>query len=130
MTPECLRSQLLVSTYYSRNKARSSETSRRWRVANPERSRELNRHYQQRKMDFVREVLGTVCVDCAESRPEAVHYHHPNGRGSDSDGRSLSARSWAKIKEAMMQLIVLCATCHEVRHHREGTRGRPRTEEV
>ena len=102
--------------------------ARRWRLANLERSRELNRRYQHRKMAFVREVLGTECVDCPEDRPEAIQYHHPHGRKYGHE-HGLSSLSWKRIKEQIMLMIPLCATCHTVRHHTEGNLGRPRVEQ-
>ena len=108
---------------------RRTEQSRRWRAENLDRSRELNRQYQQRKMNFVREVLGTVCVDCAESRPGAIEYHHPQGRDYGHE-HGLSGLSWPRIKKQIMLLIPLCATCHSVRHYQAKTKGRPRTKEV
>lgn len=96
-----------------------------WRAKNPKRSRELNRRYQQRKMDFVREILGTECVDCPEDRPEAIEYHHPHGR-KYTDAQGLSGLSWPRLKDEIMLLIPLCATCHRVRHRLAGTLGQPR----
>ena len=102
--------------------------ARRWREANPERSRELNRQTQRQKMDFVREILGTVCVDCAESRPEAIQYHHPHGRDYGHK-HGLSGLSWPRLKDQIMNIIPLCATCHSVRHVNSATLGRPLIDE-
>ncbi len=102
--------------------------ARQWRVANPKRSRELNRQTQQSKMDFVREVLGTECVDCPEDRLDAIQYHHPRGRKYGHE-HGLSALSWPRLKDEIMLMIPLCATCHQVRHHNEGTLGRPRVDQ-
>ncbi len=109
-------------------KEKQATQAARWRAANPERSRELNRRYQQRKMAFVREVLGTECVDCPEDRPEAIQYHHPNGREYGHE-HGLSGLSWERIKEQIMLMIPLCATCHLVRHRLEGTLGQPRVDQ-
>ena len=92
------------------------ENARRWRSKNRARSQELNRRYLHRKLAFIYEVLGTACVDCGDDRPGAVQYHHPDGRGDD---RSLTARSWAEIKDEIMKVIPLCGACHGVRHHKK-----------
>ena len=110
------------------NPERNTAQSRRWRAANPKRDRALNRRIQHRKMDFVREVLGTECVDCPEDRPEAIQYHHPHGR-EYGHKHGLSGLSWARLKDEIMLMIPLCATCHLVRHRLAGTLGQPRIDQ-
>lgn len=65
------------------------------------------------KKEFVREVVGSVCVDCGEDRPAAIEYHHPNGRESAKSPENLS---WKSLKDDVMSLVALCGTCHNLRH--------------
>ena len=116
-----------------RCRERSVESARLWREANPEkhqstqrasyaRNREkylpkhraVSQRLRGEKLDFVREVVGTTCVDCAEDRTEAIQYHHPHGR--DGRGNPLWNCGWERLKEEVMHIIALCGTCHFLRH--------------
>lgn len=79
-----------------------------------------SRRIRDDKKAFVQEVVGTVCIECGEERPEAIMYHHPNG-ATERYGmkqRPLLTFSWERLKDEVMCLIALCGTCHLMRHRR------------
>lgn len=95
------------------------------RKTSPERYAQYRTHMRtyagqlrHEKRDFLREVLGTACVDCGDDRPGAVQYHHVHGRARDVHP-TLTNLSWPKLKEEAMVLIAICGACHGVRHHKK-----------
>ena len=90
--------------------------NKKWRAENREKYTLQQRRKYQEKLNFIREVVGTVCVDCTEDRPKAIQYHHPNGR---SEKKAPTTFGWKGLKEEVMHLIAICATCHSLRHRGE-----------
>ena len=88
-----------------------------WKRRNPKKNQAIRlRHYQtstSEKREFIREVVGAVCVDCGEDRIGALEYHHPDGRGNH---QSLIQKGWQALKEEVMHIIALCGSCHNIRH--------------
>ncbi len=114
MHPEA--SRLSVQKWKAKSKDAISRYRKKWLAENREKVLLQQRRKYQEKLDFIREVVGTVCVDCTEDRPAAIQYHHPNGR---SEKKAPTLCGWEKLKEEVMHLIAICATCHSVRHRGE-----------
>ena len=100
-----------------------SEKQRMYRATHKDQRREYRRHLYEDKREFIKEVVGEICVDCAEDRPNSIEYHHPQGnlRAKESQWRrgGLFHLGWEDLKEEIMSLIVLCGTCHNLRHRGE-----------
>ena len=100
------------------------EYRRYWRQTYPEKYRAMvekkrpamnlgTARLRTEKREFVREVVGSSCVDCGEDRLSAIRYHHPHVRTTHE---SPSRLSWSALKDEVMHLIALCGTCHNLRH--------------
>ena len=87
-------------------------------------SHRANVKLRKNKMEFVREIVGFCCINCGETREQAIQYHHPDGntrpqpsyRGSGRTG--LRDLSWKVLKEDVMTLIPLCGSCHLLQHRK------------
>jgi hypothetical protein len=105
--------------YHARNaKAERSRTRRRKR-----RLRDQNRA-------SVLQYLQThPCVDCGESDPVVLEFHHVRGEKHDAVACMLRDHEWWRIAEEIDKCTVLCANCHrrltgsEQGHYRSARRG-------
>lgn len=57
-------------------------------------------------------------VECGESHPATIDFHHPEGTGKDDSISRLLSNSASKqrILEEIKRCIPLCANCHRIRH--------------
>jgi len=102
----------------------------RWRLHGSEyrvRTVAATKRLRDKKRVFMQEILGTSCVDCGESRQEALRYHHPNKNPHPLSRKKGGGRiptiqlTWPAFKEDVMELIVVCGTCHLISHGEETT---------
>ena len=121
----------------SQAKKKASEYNRRWRLAHPERWKELSQRSQQRRrVDPIRyaKVLAnhrayvqkvqaechrlketTPCQDC--SRLDFYYlmdFEHPTGRQPRSPGQARSLNELAKL---LIGVEIVCVRCHRIRTH-------------
>jgi hypothetical protein len=90
-----------------------------WRKAHPEWKRRADSGRRFQAKQFVRKYLEThPCIDCGESDPVVLHFHHRNPKKK----RYTIGAGWASgilpkslIKE-IRKCDVLCANCHARRH--------------
>lgn len=72
---------------------------------------------RKEKYDKLRE--GLSCMECGESRPWVLDFHHRDPTQKDICPSRCNSRSWKRLLEEIAKCDVLCATCHRDRHHRE-----------
>lgn len=75
---------------------------------------------------------GGVCYDCGlrSQYYQVYDFHHLDPTQKDFNiGHNGHTRSWDKTKEELDKCVMLCATCHRIRHAKEdsGSSGRTRT---
>jgi len=103
--------------YREKYPERARASMKRWRESHREYLNEKSKadwpRRKQEKQSFVQEVVGTMCVDCGEDRIAALQYHHPGG---NEPKKTLWRLGWNQLKDEVMNVIPLCATCHQVRH--------------
>ena len=70
--------------------------------------------------------LGGKCKDCGNVfLVQAVYdFHHKNPEEKDFCIGNILGRGWEKITPELDKCDLLCANCHRIRHHEEGTMGR------
>jgi hypothetical protein len=60
------------------------------------------------------------CVDCGESNPLLLQFHHRDGKEKYVIGM-YTRWSLNRLKEEIAKCDILCANCHIIRHHNEQT---------
>ena len=86
--------------------------------------RSLRKRRRERKAALIT-AQGGACVDCGYAACiEAFQFHH-----LDPETKSLTlanfSGSWDRLKAEAAKCVLLCATCHRLRHIRDETGGRP-----
>jgi hypothetical protein len=74
---------------------------------------------QKRNKEYLDNVRrNSKCLDCGESNPVVLQFHHRNGRGKYVI--AMYTR-WGldRLKEEIAKCDILCANCHVQRHHNE-----------
>ncbi len=95
-----------------------AEATRRWKAANPDHYRRLQREYVQRKYDdLIAPEKAKPCVDCGETfSPERMHFDHVRGEKLFSLAR-FRLYSRDKIKAEIAKCEIRCTSCHTKRHN-------------
>jgi hypothetical protein len=88
---------------YLRNKEKVKEASRLQRIA------------RRKWLDDLK--AGKPCADCGQTfPPRAMDFHHTNGVKEAGIGDLLSRASRQRILDEIEKCVILCATCHRLRH--------------
>ena len=103
-------------------KAKGKAQSQKWHANNRESGLASTHRQVAKKKEFIREILGTACVDCGDDREEVIDWHHPPGyeppRRKSGSRIAMTALSMPDLADELMRVIVLCASCHALRHRR------------
>ena len=77
-----------------------------------ERRDKLREFYRQFKEN-------SVCVQCGESHPAALHFHHRNPKEKDFNLAEMIRDGYGieRIKREIEKCVVLCANCHAKYHY-------------
>lgn len=61
------------------------------------------------------------CINCGESHPAALDFHHIERHKSNKKVHYLVSNGhfWQRIMAEIAKCIVLCANCHRIHHHEE-----------
>lgn len=79
-------------------------------------NRERRQRIRRERHVFALEVLGGCCVDCGESDPAVLIFHH---RGEKANTlASTMTRGKAEFEAELMRCVLMCANCHQ-REHRQ-----------
>ena len=104
-----------------------TEDARRWRLANPEKSKEMQKRYRDNRRKKLMELLGGIkCARCGFDDYRALHIDHVNG-GGNREKLMLGQASFPLrfIREEIERYgrdkyQVLCANCNWIKRHEEG----------
>jgi predicted HNH restriction endonuclease len=77
--------------------------------------REYGRKYKQKAKDFIWS-LKTPCVNCGESDPACIDFHHRNPEEKEFHVGRMQGKSEAKIIKEVEKCVCLCANCHRKLH--------------
>ncbi len=83
---------------------------------------ELQRIRRKKRARWWRELKLTMqCVECGESRPPCLDFHHldPSEKDFNPGQASDEFVPKARILEELKKCIVLCANCHRMHHYNE-----------
>jgi len=106
-----------------KRKAYAKQYQSDWYSRNKERHKETTRRNQRRYRDEWEEFKGKQkCFKCEFSHPAAIDFHHINRNDPDKlrVNQLVSQKSYKKaIKEATEKCIPLCSNCHRILHWEE-----------
>jgi hypothetical protein len=93
----------------------------RWHYRNRERNRErtLDRRTRHRAWVHDRKQAGEGCVECGETDPECLDYHHRDGTEKEMTISEMVTYGYSKtkIRAEMAKCEILCANCHRRKHY-------------
>jgi hypothetical protein len=91
--------------YYARNAAseRLRTRGRKTRVRADNRARVLQH------------LLTHPCIDCGESNPIVLEFHHVRGKKRDAVAYLVRSHEWRTVAAEIAKCEVLCANCHRIR---------------
>lgn len=81
-----------------------------------------NRRVMKRKQDNKERLMfhfGNCCADCGGVFPACAYdFHHLDPSTKDINAKNIATWSWEKAEnEIVGKCVMLCATCHRIRHH-------------
>ncbi|AEN06896.1 homing endonuclease associated repeat-containing protein [Halolamina sp.] len=91
----------------------------RWHYRNVEWNTERTRKRRSELREWVTErKAADGCVDCGETNPATLDYHHQDAGEKDMKISQLMSTGCSKagIREEMAKCAVLCANCHRIAH--------------
>jgi hypothetical protein len=68
-----------------------------------------------KKIKFIN-VLGGKCIECGESRPWLINFHHINPEEKEIKISKIKDYSWKNIENEVLKCELLCYNCHRKRH--------------
>jgi hypothetical protein len=93
---------ILGANWYERNKDYQKENASRHR-----------KEYRQTAKEFIWDYLSThACIDCRESDPHALEFHHVGKKTTEVSRLIGRGASLDALKAEIDQCVVLCANCH------------------
>lgn len=115
--------------YLARNPDANRESTRKYREKNRDELNEKSLAYRHANLIEVRnkknkarralkaravEHMGGKCEDCLNVfHPVAFDFHHEGEKDFAISGSRLS---WDEVKAELAKCVLLCATCHRIRH--------------
>lgn len=111
--------------YYAKNKVRENARSKRWKVENEYRAKELARNRLSRGHDFLNS-MKTPCAKCGETRLHIIQFHHIDpSKKSFNLGVSRATRlDNDYLIPEIKKCVCLCANCHFEFHYFFGNKPR------
>ena len=103
-------------------KAYYREYNKGWYQRHREKRIAIAKKRHQEIRDWFRRYKSTLsCIDCGESHPACLHFHHRDRSDKSFNmahvvGRATSIK---QILDEMKKCDILCANCHAIRHWRE-----------
>jgi len=101
-----------------------------WNWTMPEKSPAAKRHRADRRTRRKRErkiwaikTLGGKCVNCGETDPEELQFHHMNGETKAPGYRGISDAaqwSWERFTAEVSKCVLFCMSCHLEQHRKAG----------
>jgi hypothetical protein len=91
--------------HYLKNRKKYIDKAASWRI-------EFVRWWKTYKKQF-------YCIECGESHPACIHFHHPNNDKEDNVSVIAFSGSRKKLLKEISKCISLCANCHAKRHWKE-----------
>lgn len=93
----------------------------RWHYKNREwnRERTLDRRTRHRSWVHDRKRASDGCVECGESDPACLDYHHRDGTEKEMTISEMVTYGYSKTKlrDEMEKCVILCANCHRKKHY-------------
>lgn len=109
--------------HYLDNKDKALTNAKNWQVSNKEKRKEIaNKHARKKNREHKQkavEYMGNVCFDCKEQFPNCCYdFHHLDPRQKDLHlSIALTAKGFDYCKEELDKCVMLCASCHRIRHN-------------
>ena len=101
-------------------KLKAVEYSRKYYLANKEKSLVLNAKNRKKKRVAWQEFKASLsCTKCNFSHPAALDFHHVDRTDHRSVNKLVQDGQYKKAHEEIKKCIVLCANCHRIHHHEE-----------
>jgi hypothetical protein len=88
---------------------------------NPDYFLRFQRISRRAKSARVAAARANGCVDCGESHPACLDFHHldPKQKSENINYMLRNNRTWPTIEAEIAKCVVLCSNCHRKRHHNE-----------
>lgn len=99
------------------------EYNKKWYQHHKDRLLEKRKQHNDELRQWIRQYKGKLqCVECGESHPACLHFHHRNRADKSFVIGSIVGRShtsFKRVKEEIDKCEVLCGNCHAKFHWRE-----------
>lgn len=102
-------------------KERAEIRRNKWRVANPEKAKQIKsksveKYYKDKKEWLARYKAGLRCQACREASPECLDFHHIDPKKKEFTISKCMGKRKADILLEISKCYVLCANCHRKLH--------------
>lgn len=89
--------------------------------ANKQQYLDRNKIQKAQKIEYIRELKKSPCVDCGKSYPYYVmDYDHVDPLGKVNNIARMVNHSWKALKAEIAKCELVCANCHRERTHNRG----------
>lgn len=80
------------------------------------------RNQKERVRAYIRSLL-VECKDCGIANPLVLQFHHVDGSPENKRISQLANQggTFKSVDAEVSKCVILCANCHILRHHAEGT---------
>lgn len=104
--------------YMQENKERIAQYQRDWIAANRDKANAYNRERSAKIGEYIVSKR-TACVDCGETHPAVLDFHHKDPSSKRFSVSHRNGASFRLLDEEIAKCEVLCSNCHRIRHWKE-----------
>jgi hypothetical protein len=99
---------------------RGKMRTRRWQLANPDKVRASQAAFRAKSRNLALG-LKTACIECGETHPACLDFHHRDPAAKEGTVARLVAKNvkLERVKAEIEKCDVLCANCHRKLHWAE-----------
>ena len=114
------RNRAYHKVYYQENRSELLEKNRQHVKAHREKYTECQQDKRAVRSEWLRELKnGLACIQCGESDPSCLDFHHRDGVKKDGQiSKMIMGASMEKVISEIEKCDVLCASCHRKHHAR------------
>lgn len=108
-----------------KDKEKQAQAARRHYLANKAEMKARAKKYSKEvasvrnRAHILEYKLKHPCVDCAESDPVVLQFHHVGDKTANLGDSSVRYWSLERLKREIEKCVVVCANCHLRRHYAE-----------
>ena len=111
--------------YHIEHRAEITARARKWRLANPEKTKRYYKRWYLKNRDYVMKLKlkavklkGSKCLDCGFNdlnRPEVFDFDHTTNNKNGDVGDFIANSNWDNVIKELKLCDLVCANCHRTR---------------